>query len=224
MDVNNHPAFKNRMSTKIQQIPNGFGGRVKLWRHEQGISQATLAGELDITRSYLSQIENGEPASAKLQVRFRKLAEQSANVGKMSSSENFSGNAEVVPLRLVPLVSWAQAGRAVDYDELPESWQKRVHTTVTDPKAFAVSIAGDSMEPRYHEGDVAFLEPSKALRQHDTVIARLKDGGVVCKIYSRSGDIVRFSSYNPAYLPFEVKVSEVEWAFPVHSVLKIVSK
>ena len=222
--------MKKEKSTLIKQKVDEFGGRVKHWRYEQGISQTILAGELDITRSYLSQIENGEPASAKLQVRFRRLTEESRAVGKMSISQRLSGNAtlpenaEIVPLRLVPLVSWAQAGRGVDYDELPESWQKRVHTTVTDPKAFAVSIAGDSMEPRYHEGDVAFLEPSKTLRQHDTVIARLKDGGVVCKIYSRSGDTVRFSSYNPAYLPFEVEVGEIEWAFPVHSVLTIVSK
>ncbi len=131
---------------------------------------------------------------------------------------------EIVPLRLVPLVSWAQAGHAVDYDELPVSWQKKVHTSVTDPKAFAVSIAGDSMEPRYHDGDVAFLEPSRTVRQHDTVIARLKDEGVVFKIYSRTGDTVRFSSYNPAYPPFEVKAGAVAWVFPVHSVLKIVNK
>ena len=78
-----------------------------------------------------------------------------------------------------------------------------------------MSIAGDSMEPRYHEGDVAFLEPSKPVRQHDTVIARLKEEGVVFKIYNRTGDTVKFSSYNPAYLPFEVEAGEIAWVFPV---------
>ena len=202
---------------------------MKRWRNEHGISQEILAGRLDITRSYLSQVENGEPASARLQARFRRLAERAkadgmADFGKALDRSGMPDDAEIVPLRLVPLVSWAQAGRAVDYDELPVSWQKRVHTSVDDPKAFAVSIAGDSMEPRYHEGDVAFLEPSKTVRQHDTVIARLKDEGVVFKIYSRTGDTVRFSSYNPAYLPFEVEVGEIAWVFPVHSVLSIVNK
>ena len=145
-------------------------------------------------------------------------------VGRPLDKTGLPEEAEIIPLRLVPLVSWAQAGQAVDYEELPVSWQKRVHTSVTDPKAFAVRIAGDSMEPRYHEGDVAFLEPSRPARQHDTVIARLKDEGVVFKIYSRTGDAIRFSSYNPAYLPFEVTADEVAWVFPVHSVLSIVSK
>ena len=217
------------MSTKVLHKAGAFGGSVKRWRNEHGISQEILAARLDITRSYLSQVENGEPASAKLQARFRRVAERAtadgtSDFGKAADMAGVPDGAEIVPLRLVPLVSWAQAGRAVDYDELPASWQKKVHTSVTDPKAFAVSIAGDSMEPRYHEGDVAFLEPSRTVRQHDTVIARLKDEGVVFKIYNRTGDTVRLSSYNPAYLPFEVGVSEIAWVFPVHSVLSIVNK
>ena len=218
------------MSTKTKHPAEDFGGKVKRWRNEHGISQEVLAGQLDITRSYLSQVENGGPASGKLQARFRRISERSENVGKVLSFDTSRAGtgvlegAEIVPLRLVPLVSWAQAGHAVDYDELPTSWQKRVHTSVTDPKAFAVSIAGDSMEPRYHEGDVAFLEPSKAVRQHDTVIARLKNEGVVFKIYSRTGDIVKFSSYNPAYPPFEVKIDAIAWVYAIHSVLKIVNK
>ena len=206
-----------------------FGETVKRWRNEHGITQEMLASRLTITRSYLSQVENGEPASAKLQARFRRLAESAKTEGMAGFSQIFDQSGlptdpAIVPLRLVPLVSWAQAGHAVDYDELPVSWQKKVHTSVMDPKAFAVSIAGNSMEPRYHEGDVAFLEPSRTVRQHDTVIARLKDEGVVLKIYSRTGDTVRFSSYNPAYPPFELEASQIAWVYAVHSVLSIVNK
>ena len=212
------------MSTKIEQTKENFGAAVKNWRRERGVSQEQLAGKLGITRSYLSQVENGEPASAKLQVRFRSVTARWDLGGGSAEFGGMPDGAEIVPLRLVPLVSWAQAGQAVEYDELPTSWQKKVHTVVNDAKAFAVSIAGDSMEPRYHADDVAFLEPSRPVRQHDTVIARLKDGGVVFKIYSRAGDIVRFSSYNLAYPPFEVPVGDIVWAYAVHSVLKIVSK
>lgn len=220
----------NKMSTKIRHSRKAFGVSIKQWRREHGISQQILAVRLDITRSYLSQVENGEPASAKLQARFRRIVERPESVIGSVGFEipdiknGLSAGVEIVPLRLVPLVSWAQAGQAVDYEELPVSWQKKVHTSVTDPKAFAVSIAGNSMEPRYHAGDVAFLEPSRTVRQHDTVIARLRDEGVVFKIYSRTGDTVKFSSYSPSYPPFEVKVGEVAWVFPVHSVLSVVNK
>ncbi len=217
------------MSTKFEQEAKGFGVKVRGWRDEHGASQEQLARRLEITRSYLSQIENGEPASAKLQARFRRLTGTSGFAEEVTGRTPMRGqshraldNAEIVPMRYVPLVSWAQAGRSVEYDELPTSWQKQVPTDVSDPRAFAVSIAGDSMEPRYQAGDVAFLEPSRPLRQQDLVIARLQDGDVVFKIYNRTGDTVRFASYNPAYLPFEVPAADIVWAYPVHSVLKIV--
>ena len=217
------------MSTSTQQNQRSFGGRVRRWRDEHGVSQEPLARRLEITRSYLSQIENGEPASAKLQARFRRLTETPGFAEELSGrvatrSHDALDNAEIVPIRLVPLVSWAQAGRSVEYDELPTSWQKKVLTDVSDPMAFAVTLAGDSMEPRYQAGDGAFLEPSRPLRQQDLVIARLKDGDVTFKIYQRTGDTIRLSSYNPAYLPFEVPAADIVWAYGVHSVLKIVNQ
>ena len=190
------------------------------------MSQERLARHLEITRSYLSQVENGEPASTKLQARFRRLTEAPEFDAKSSGRGPARGealdNAEIVPIRFVPLVSWAQAGRSVEYDELPTSWQRKVPTDVGDPMAFAVTIAGDSMEPRYQAGDVAFLEPSRPLRQQDLVIARLQDGDVTFKIYHRAGDTIRFTSYNPAYLPFEVPAADIVWAYGVHSILKVV--
>ena len=209
------------MQTKSEHKEENFGTAVRRWRDERGMSQEELAGRLEITRSYLSQIENGESASAKLQARFRRLAEAPVSTPG-SAGRAALDNAEIVPTRFVPLVSWAQAGRSVEYDELPTSWQKKVPTDLADPRAFAVTIAGDSMEPRYQAGDVAFLEPSRPLRQQDLVIARLRDGDVTFKIYHRTGDTVKFSSYNAAYLPFEVPLADIVWAFPVHSVLKIV--
>ena len=85
------------------------------------MSQEPLARRLEITRSYLSQIENGEPASAKLQARFRRLTETPGFAEELSGrapvrSRGALDNAEIVPIRLVPLVSWAQAGRSVEYD------------------------------------------------------------------------------------------------------------
>ncbi|MBE7158063.1 MAG: LexA family transcriptional regulator [Rhodospirillales bacterium] len=217
------------MSTTTQRSHKNFGEKVRRWRDEHNVSQEPLARRLEITRSYLSQIENGEPASAKLQARFRRLTETPGFAEELSGRASARGhraldNAEIVPIRLVPLVSWAQAGRSVEYDELPTTWQKKVLTDMSDPMAFAVMLAGDSMEPRYQAGDVAFLEPSRPLRQQDLVIARLKDGDVTFKIYHRTGDMVRLASYNPAYLPFEVPVADIVWAYGVHSVLKIVNQ
>ena len=203
---------------------------MKAWRTRRHLTQQAAADALGVTRSYYSQLENGRRTASILAERFALLEKEPfAKVNKqavnsVNTPDVHSGD-EIIPLpRRIPLLSWAQAGEAVDYDEVPASWQKSVPTDISDPNAFAITIVGDSMEPRYHENDLAILTPSKTLRQNDVVVARLEDQGVVFKLYSRTGDTCRFSSYNPVYAPFEVSASQVVWIYPVHSVLKIVSK
>ena len=217
-------------STKKANKSEHLGTRLKAWRARRDLTQELAAKALGVTRSYYSQMENGRKSAGIFAERFAQVENAAAGaaarrgVDSVNKADVHSGG-EIVPLpRRIPLVSWAQAGAAVDYDELPASWQKVVPTDIDDPKAFAVTIAGDSMEPRYHENDVAMLTPSRPLRQNDAVVARLEDQGVVFKLCTRSGDIFRFSSYNPAYAPFEVPAREVLWVYPVHSVLTIVNK
>ena len=207
-----------------------LGARLKAWRARRGLTQQAAAEALGVTRSYYSQMENGRKSGGIFAEKFALLEKEPAGeVNKrgvhFANRPDVHSGDEIIPLpRRIPLVSWAQAGEAVDYDEMPVGWQKFVPTDLDDPKAFAVTVAGDSMEPRYHENDLAILSPSKALRQNDAVVARLADQGVVFKLYSRTGNTCRFSSYNPAYAPFEVPAEQVVWIYPVHSVLKIVSK
>jgi phage repressor protein C with HTH and peptisase S24 domain len=208
-----------------------MSARLKAWRARRDLTQLAAAQALGVTRSYYSQLENGRRSAGLLADKFALLEHQPGPLRVNNNREHSVNNRdvhsgeEIIPLpRRIPLVSWAQAGEAVDYDELPASWQKVVPTDIDDPKAFAITIAGDSMEPRYHENDVALLTPSKPVRQNDAVVARLEGQGVVFKLCSRAGDTFRFSSYNPAYAPFEVPAAQVVWIYPVHSVLKIVSK
>ena len=222
-------------------VSHKISERVRVLRARRHLSQPAFADLMGFSRNVISAVENGGRASKRfvgqLEALERKLevagyAEPSAPGArdratrrvKEGSARRASAGAEIIPLRRVPLVSWAHAGEAVDYDELPASWQKAVPTDIDDPKAFAVMIAGDSMEPRYQEGDMAILNPSRPLRQNDAVIARLEDEGVVFKLCSRVGDTFRFSSYNPAYAPFEVPANRVMWIYSVHSVLKVVNK
>lgn len=51
-----------------------FGQRVREKRKKEGMSQADLAGKVDISRNYLSQIERGEAVNLSWQVK-KKLAD-----------------------------------------------------------------------------------------------------------------------------------------------------
>ncbi|HXP62208.1 MAG TPA: S24 family peptidase [Dongiaceae bacterium] len=127
-------------------------------------------------------------------------------------------------IRAIPVRSWAQAGAGVDFEELPFDWQKRVATDCPDERAFAVEIQGDSMEPKYLQGDIAVLMPTRQPRNGCLVVARLAGEGIVFKVFTArdqsSARVCSFTSYNPVFQPIEVSEGNVLWNYPVYQTVR----
>jgi phage repressor protein C with HTH and peptisase S24 domain len=198
-----------------------FAERLRLWRVRLNLTQAEAAKLLDINRSYLSQVEGDRTPGRALRDRFQLLEQSSANRPDASFSvPGFHG------LRNVPVLSWAQAGQATEFEQIPSDWEEVVPTNVTDERAFGVQLRGDSMEPKFSQGDIAILLPSTPAKNGDIVIANIRDQGAVCKIMHVQLDkhLVKLSSYNPAYPPTEYHRDEFHWIFPVASITKLLRK
>ncbi len=98
---------------------------------------------------------------------------------------------------------------------------RRPPALLSTPDAYALYVAGDSMEPRYRSGDVVYVNPHRPCRQGDDVViqTRLRAGdditGYVKTLVSRSPREVVVRQYNPA--------STIEYRAPtviaVHRVL-----
>jgi len=184
-------------------------------RGQLGLTQSELAGKLGISRPHLSKLENSPgPLSPKLTRRVADVCRASG----LSNAGPLSG------IRAIPVRSWAQAGAGVEFEELPLDWEKRVATDCPDERAFAVEIQGDSMEPKYLQGDVAVLMPTHQPRNGSLVVARLADEGIVFKVFTArdqsSMRLCSFSSYNPVFQPIEVSESRVIWNFPVYQIVR----
>ena len=192
-----------------------FAERLRFWRVSQNLTQAEASKQLDIDRGYLSQMERGRPPGNSLRTRFQLLEKNSS----VRSRGNVAG---AYGLRLLPVLSWAQAGQATDFSEIPRDWDEGVPSDVTDERAFGVRLRGDSMEPRFSDGDIAILLPSIAATNGETVVANLKDEGILCKIMHVQLDknLIKLSSYNPAYPPMERHRDQFHWIFPVSSIIK----
>ena len=70
--------------------------------------------------------------------------------------------------------------------------------------AYALYVVGDSMEPRYYEGETVFVHPGKPVRQGDFVVVHLnpkQDGepyaGLIKRFVSRSLGKVVVEQFNP---------------------------
>jgi SOS-response transcriptional repressor LexA len=192
-----------------------FAERLRFWRVSQNFTQAEAARQLDIDRSYLSQVERGRSPGNALRTRFFLI--------EKSSSVKVNGNvAAAYGLRNFPVLSWTQAGQAVDPGEIPRDWDEVVPSDVSDDRAFGVRLRGDSMEPKFSDGDIAILLPSTAPTNGEIVLANLVNQGVSCKIMHVQLDknLVKLSSYNPAYPPTEYRRDEFHWIFPVAVIIK----
>ena len=191
-----------------------FAERLRQWRANLDITQADAAERLGIDRAYLSQIEGGRRPGTRLRNRFQVVAEavlrSSVNVGAAYN------------LRSLPVLSWAQAGQATEYGEIPADWDEVVPSDASDERAFGVRLRGDSMEPQCSDGDIAILLPSIAPTNGDIVVANLKDEGVLCKIMHVQLDknVITLSSYNPAYPAMERHRDQFNWMFPVSSIVR----
>jgi SOS-response transcriptional repressor LexA len=201
--------------TPSSNISNeAFGQRLRLWRASQNFTQSQAAERLDIDRAYLSQIERGRPPGNALRTRFY-LVEQSSNLRSITTGPSRN-------LRNIPVVSWTQAGVYVNVTEMPATWDEVVPSDVPDERAYGVRLRGDSMEPRFSDGDIAILLPSSAPLNGETVIANLKGQGVFCKILHAQPEknLLKLSSYNPAYPTMEYHTDEFHWIYPVSHIVK----
>jgi phage repressor protein C with HTH and peptisase S24 domain len=83
--------------------------------------------------------------------------------------------------------------------------------------AYAVSIAGDSMYPRYEDGEVAFVDPSRRVRKGDYVVAQIR--------YEEEGPILafvkKFVRHNADELVVEQFNPPKEMKFPHHNVVSV---
>ena len=117
-------------------------------------------------------------------------------------------------MHLVPVLGWAHAGDAIDYDEIDDA--DKVPTECRDPKAFAMDVEGDSMEPKVHHGDRLIVSPSSPLYNDCYVVARFaQQGGVVLRKFEQMGNEVTLIPCNERYPVKSYDIDQFDWIYPV---------
>jgi len=226
---------------KMDEVPDDFRYRLRTWRHTLGLNQSEAAKILKCERSYLSQLEGKRKPGKGVWIRFENewakfVAQRNKQGGQLGPTAPLkvyqeSGSMPMTAasmlsrqgLRHIPILSWAQAGEAQSFEQMPEDYEGVVASDVNDESAVAVRLQGDSMEPRFEHGDVAILLPSVAATNGEIVVANLKDEGVLCKLMHVQHDknLITLTSYNPAFPPMQYKREDFLWMYPVAQVIKV---
>ena len=122
--------------------------------------------------------------------------------------EKSAGNVEQVATNAVPVINRVSAGYPSDFTDL--SYPRGVADDyvgcpdVQDKDAFAARVHGDSMSPKYREGDIVIFSPSAATRNGDDCFVRFEDGNTTFKrVFFESDDagkaVLRLQPRNEKY-------------------------
>jgi len=120
------------------------------------------------------------------------------------------------PRTRIPLIGLAQAGGSGFFDDggypAGAGWDEVELPATADPNAYALSIAGDSMEPVYRHGDSIIVSPAAPVRVGDRVVARNAEGEVMAKLLTRrTATRIELTSLNPAFPVRCFPAAEIIW-------------
>lgn len=204
--------------------PEDFSQRVIKLRQKLGLSQDGLAKRLGVSRNYVSMVEGGRLPSEALQKLILTLEDRELRTPGFTDDHVLRedpapyGLPPSFTVRAVPVLSWAHAGAAVAYEELPQTWQGQTWTTSRNTQSFALAVEGDSMMPHCLPGDLVVLSPGEEPRNGQLVVAKLKDDGIILRRYTRlNASTIRLTAYNPVYPAVDYPTSAFHWIYPVDS-------
>lgn len=155
-----------------------------------------LAAEVQKLRSVLKELLAGRRQKGPAGVDPRKLAAEfpeKTNVQRLS------------PGVAVPVINKVAAGYPryfTDMDYPPSVADEYVRCPdLHDPQAFAARVVGDSMEPKYHEGDIVVFSPARPAESGDDCFVRFEqdDETTFKRLYVDDEQTIRLQPLNSKY-------------------------
>jgi phage repressor protein C with HTH and peptisase S24 domain len=91
-------------------------------------------------------------------------------------------------------------------------WDEIPFPEVGDPHAYALEIAGGSMEPVYRDGDLIIVSPQASIRKGDRVVVKTRAGEVTAKMLGRRTiNRVELQPFNAVHPEWHLDSNEVLW-------------
>lgn len=192
-----------------------FASRVRARRKSLHLSQKDLAKKAKLSQTTISDIERGRNDGSRDMVGLARALQCRAEWletgrGAMDEESPFESNvvAEDRDIRLIPLISWVQAGTFCNAPDLfapgdAEEWlpaQSRM-----GKQSYALRVVGDSMKDphgrvSYWPGMTIFVDPDEPVLNGSHVIAKLPDTDqATFKVYTEDGGQRFLKPLNPQY-------------------------
>jgi phage repressor protein C with HTH and peptisase S24 domain len=165
--------------------------------------------------------ESREAENQKLRQLVQRLAQKKAkssevNAVLLRAKREKEGKASLAAGRLVPIINKVAAGYPADFNDLDypvgiaDDYVRC--PDLHDPNAFAVRVVGDSMEPRYHEGDIVIFSPAVEVQNGDDCFVRftMPHETTFKRVFFEKEDKIRLQPRNERYSPTVVEGTRID--------------
>lgn len=132
------------------------------------MTKAQFAEKIETNGSQVSQYFSGkkiigDSVAARI--------EQCFNLPRYWLDKDRIGNSMVKAVRHAPVLTWVRAGLFHETGELQYDETEPVYDEDYPEGIYWLTVKGDSMEPRFHKGDLILIDPNRTAKAGDYVIA-----------------------------------------------------
>ncbi|GAA79262.1 MULTISPECIES: LexA family transcriptional regulator [unclassified Pseudoalteromonas] len=157
-----------------------IGNRIKERRKELKLTQVKLSEMIGIAQQSLQKIENGTTKNPRNIQALAEALECPPEFLQFGIGDSKDINSNVLPGPTIkataPLISWVQAGAWSEISEIKAYDAERFMCPVNcSDLTFVLKVQGISMEPKFDEGDLIFVDPEAECIHGSYVVARLDD-------------------------------------------------
>ncbi len=162
------------------------------------------------------EFESAEAENQRWRRAVKNVIHKKARVGQLrrlltkSNLDIEQAEASLAAGRLVPIINKVAAGYPTDFDDL--SYPAGVADDYVrcpdlhDPNAFAVRVVGDSMEPKFREGDIVIFSPAAEVHSGDDCFIRfaMPHETTFKRVFFEPDNQIRLQPRNEKYSPSTV--------------------
>ncbi len=198
--VKNPPS--DELLTKLEKILEFNSGLLLHIAHIEGLPA-------DVRQEY----ESAEAENQKWRHIAKNLIDKKTDANRLTellAESDLNVEQEKLPLaagRLVPVINKVSAGYPTDFNDLDypvgiaDDYIRC--PDLHDPNSFAVRVVGDSMEPKFHEGDIVIFSPVAEVHNGDDCFVRfaMPHETTFKRAFFESDNKVRLQPRNEKYSP-----------------------
>ncbi len=166
----------------------------------------------DIRQEY----ESAEAENQKLRQFIKNLVHKKTDAVQVDTLLAESEKAPLAAGRLVPVINKVAAGYPADFNDL--DYPAGVADDYVrcpdlhDTNAFAVRVVGDSMEPKFNEGDIVVFSPAAEVHSGDDCFIRfaMPHETTFKRVFFEPNDKVRLQPRNEKYPPMIIDGKRID--------------